>query len=195
MWAARFFVWEDDVGMFKALVVLAVVAVLVVARFVARRVVPAWRLSRGFDAFGEARKRRQRVVVTVTGDDTLWDVDALSVEGIVKSVTMGHGVLTIVMLGAPDGDGAHPTVRFEFPMGVVKGFSVGERPMLRHVDWREDGGFAYVLRFTGGCGELSADEAAARVREYGGSCWGLDEAVECERALSERFPLTGGTLR
>ena len=96
------------------------------------------------------------------------------------------------MLGAPDGDGAHPTVRFEFPMSVVRGFSVGERPMLRHVDWREDGGFAYALRFTGSNGEMGADEAAARVREYGGSCWGLDEAVECERALNERFPLTGG---
>lgn len=77
-------------------------------------------------------------------------------------------------------------------MSVVRGFSVGERPMLRHVDWREDGGFAYALRFTGGCGEIGADEAAARVREYGGSCWGLDEAVECERALNERFPLRGG---
>ena len=64
----------------------------------------------------------------------------------------------------------------------------------RHLDWREDGGFAYVMRFTGGCGEMGADEAAARVREYGGSCWGLDEAVECERALNERFPLSDGKL-
>lgn len=123
-----------------------------------------------------------------------WGVDVLSAEGIVSSVTVGRGVLTIFMLGAPDGDGAHPTVCFEFPMSVVRGFSVGERPMLRHVDWREDGGFAYALRFTGSNGEMGADEAAARVREYGGSCWGLDEAVECERALNERLPLTGGKL-
>lgn len=52
--------------------------------------------------------------------------------------------------------------------------------------------YAFLMRFTGGCGEIGADEAAARVREYGGSCWGLDEALECERALNERFPLTGG---
>lgn len=175
-------------------VVAAVVVVVAAVLFVARRVVPAWRLSRGFDAFGEVRKRRQRVVITVADDDTLWDVDALSVEGVVSGVTVGRGVLTIFMLGAPDDDGAHPTVCFEFPMSVVRGFSVGERPMLRHLDWREDGGFAYVMRFTGGCGEIGADEAAARVREYGGSCWGLDEAVECERALNERFPLTGGKL-
>ena len=174
--------------------VAAVVVVAAAVLFVARRVVPAWRLSRGFDAFGEARKRRQRVVVTVTDEDMLWDVDALSAEGIVSSVAVGRGVLTIFMLGVPDGDGVHPTVCFEFPMSVVRGFSVGERPMLRRLDWREDGGFAYVLRFTGGCGEIGADEAAARVREYGGSCWGLDEAVECERALNERFPLTGGKL-
>ena len=181
--------------MFKVLVALAVVVVVAAAAlFVVRRVVSAWRLSRGFDAFGEARKRRQRVVVTVTDEDMLWDVDALSAEGIVSSVTVGRGVLTIFILGAPDGDGAHPTVCFEFPMSVVRGFSVGERPMLRHVDWREDGGFAYALRFTGSNGEIGADEAAARVREYGGSCWGLDEAVECERALNERFPLTGGKL-
>ena len=100
-------------------------------------------------------------------------VDALGAEGIVSSVTVGRGVLTIFMLGAPDGDGAHPTVCFEFPMSVVRGFSVGERPMLRHVDWREDGGFSYALRFTGSNGEMGADEAAARVREYGGSCWGF----------------------
>lgn len=149
-------------------------------------------MSRGFDAFGEARKRRQRVVVAVTGEDVLWGVDALSAEGVVSGVTVGRGVLTIFMLGAPGGDGAHPTVCFEFPMGVVRGFSVGERPMLRRVGWREGGGFAYALRFTGGDGEMGADEAAARVREYGGSCWGLDEAVECERALNERFPLSGG---
>lgn len=149
---------------------------------------------REVDAFGEARKRRQRVVVTVTSEDVLWDVGALSAGGVVSSVTVGRGVLTIFMLGAPDGDGAHPTVRFGFPMSVVRGFSVGERPMLRHVDWREDGGFAYVMRFTGGCGEMGADEAAARVREYGGSCWGLDGAVECERALNERFPLSDGKL-
>lgn len=173
-------------------VVAAVVVVAAAVLFVARRVVPAWRLSRGFDAFGEVRKRRQRVVITVADDDTLWDVDALSVEGVVSGVTVGRGVLTIFMLGAPDDDGAHPTVCFEFPMSVVRGFSAGERPMLRHLDWREDGGFAYVMRFTGGCGEIGADEAAARVREYGGSCWGLDKAVECERALNERFPLTGG---
>ena len=156
---------QEDVTAFKALVVLAVVVVLTAALFVARRVLSAWRLSRGFDAFGEARKRRQRAVATVTDDGTLRDVDALSAEGIVKSATMGCGVLTIAMLGAPDGEGAHPTVRFEFPMSAVRGFSVGECPMLRHVDWREDGGFAYVLRFTGGCGEIGADEAAARVRE------------------------------
>ena len=46
----------------------------------------------------------------------------------------------------------------------------------------------------GGNGEIGADEAAARVREYGGSCWGVDEAVECERALNERFPLSDGKL-
>ena len=193
MWATRVF-RVGDVTVFKVLVALAVVAVLVVALFVARRVVSAWRLSRGFDAFGEARKRRQRVVVTVTDEGTLWDVDALSVEGIVSGVTVGRGVLTVFMLGAPDGDASHPTVCFEFPMSVVRGFSVGERPMLRRLDWREDGGFAYVLRFTGGNGEMGADEAAARVREYGGSCWGLDDAVECERALNGRFPLGGGKL-
>lgn len=132
---------------------------------------PRVSVVREVDAFGEARKRRQRVVVTVTGEDVLWDVGALSAEGIVSGVTVGRGVLTIFMLGAPDGDGAHPTVCFEFLMSVVRGFSVGERPMLRHVDWREDGGFAYVLRFTGSNGEMGADEAAARVREYGGSCW------------------------
>ena len=74
--------------MFKVLVALAVVVVLAVALFAARRVVSAWRLSRGFDAFGEARKRRQRVVVTVTDDDMLWDVDALSVEGVVSGGTV-----------------------------------------------------------------------------------------------------------
>ena len=121
----------------------------------------------------------------------------LEIEGVERRLSgllddVERGVLTIFMLGAPDGDGAHPTVCFEFPMSVVRGFSVGERPMLRHVDWREDGGFAYALRFTGSNGEMGADEAAARVREYGGSCWGLDEAVENERALNERFPLTGG---
>lgn len=47
-------------------------------------------------------------------------------------------------------------------MSVVRGFSVGERPMLRHVDWREDGGFSYALRFTGSNGEMGADGAAAR---------------------------------
>lgn len=153
---------------------------------------PRVSVVREVDAFGEARKRRQRVVVTVTSEDVLWDVDVLSAEGIVSSVTVGRGVLTIFMLGAPDGDGAHPTVCFEFLMSVVRGFSVGERPVLRHVDWREDGGFAYALRFTGSNGEMGADEAAARVREYGGSCWGLDVAVECERALNERFPLSDG---
>lgn len=39
-------------------VVAAVVVVAAAVLFVARRVVPAWRLSRGFDAFGEVRKRR-----------------------------------------------------------------------------------------------------------------------------------------
>lgn len=170
------------------LAVVVAVVVLAVALFVARRVLSAWRLSRGFDAFGEARKRRQRVVVTVTDDGTLWDVDALSVEGVVSGVTVGRGVLTIFMLGAPDGDGAHPTVCFEFPMSVVRGFSVGERPMLHRLEWREQEGFAYALRFTGDNGSASADEAAARVREYGGSCWGLDEAVECERLFEERCP-------
>ena len=43
-------------------VVAAVVVVVAAVLFVVRRVVSAWRLQRGFDAFGEARKRRQRVV-------------------------------------------------------------------------------------------------------------------------------------
>lgn len=55
--------------MFKVLVALAVVADAAVALFVVRRVVSAWRLQRGFDAFGEARKRRQRVVVTATDEE------------------------------------------------------------------------------------------------------------------------------
>lgn len=155
---------------------------------------PRVSVVREVDAFGEARKRCQRVVVAVTGEGVLWDVDALSAEGVVSSVTVGRGVLTFFMLGAPDGDGAHPAVCFEFPVSVVRGFSVGERPMLRHVGWREGGGFAYALRFTGSNGEMGADEAAARVRECGGSCWGLGEAVECERALNERFPLSDGKL-
>lgn len=67
---------------------------------------PRVSVVREVDAFGEARKRRQRVVVTVTSEDVLWDVDALSAEGIVGSVTVGRGVLTIFMLGAPDGDDA-----------------------------------------------------------------------------------------
>lgn len=96
---------------------------------------PRVSVVREVDAFGEARKRRQRVVVTVTSEDVLWGVDALGAEGLVSSVAVGRGVLTIFMLGAPDGDGAHPTVCFEFPMSVVRGFSVGERPMLRRVDW------------------------------------------------------------
>lgn len=182
--------------MFKVLAVLAVVAILVVALFVVKRVVPACRLSCGLDSFWSAQKRRSRVVVTVRDDDMPCGVDALNVEGVVKSVAVRHGELTICMLGAPPlGSSAiHPVVQFSFKMENVQDFSVGERPMLRHVDWREDGGFAYTLRFTGSNGEIGADEAAARVREYGGSCWGLDEAVECERALNERFPLTGGKL-
>ena len=173
--------------MFKVLAVLAFAAV---ALFVVRRVVSAWRLSRGFDAFGEARKRRQRVVVTVTDEDMLWDVDALNVEGVVGSVTVRHGELTICMLGmSPLVSGAlHPVVQFSFNMKDVQDFSVGERPMLHRLEWREQEGFAYALRFTGDNGSASADEAVARVKERGGSCWGVEEAAEYERLFEERCP-------
>ena len=121
-------------------------------------------------------------------------VDALNVEGVVKSVAVQHGELTICMLGVPDESGAHPVVQFSFKMEDVQDFSAGERPMLHRLEWREHEGFAYALRFTGGNGSMSVDEAVARVKARGGSCWGVEEAAECERLLGERFPLTGGKL-
>ena len=174
--------------MFKVLAVLAVVAVLVVALFVVKRVVPACRLSRGLDSFWAAQKRRSRVVVTVYDDDMPCGVNALNVEGVVGSVNVRRGKLTICMLGmSPLDSGAlHPVVQFSFNMKDVQDFSVGERPMLHRLEWREQEGFAYALRFTGDNGPASADEAVARVKERGGSCWGVEEAAEYERLFEER---------
>ena len=171
--------------MFKVLAVLAVAAV---ALFVVKRVVPAYRLSRGLDAFWAANKHRSRVVVTVYDDDMPCGVDALNVEGIVGSVAVRHGELTICMLGVPDESGTHPVVQFSFKMKDVQDFSVGDRPMLHRLEWREHEGFAYALRFTGDNGSMSVDEAVARVKVRGGSCWGVEEAAECERLLRERYP-------
>ena len=144
--------------MFKVLAVLAVVAVLVVALFVVKRVVPACRLSRGLDSFWAAQKRRSRVVVTVYDDDMPCGVNALNVEGVVGSVNVRRGKLTICMLGmSPLDSGAlHPVVQFSFNMKDVQDFSVGERPMLHRLEWREQEGFAYALRFTGDNGLLHA---------------------------------------
>lgn len=173
--------------MFKVLAVLAVAAV---ALFVVKRVVAERRRSRGLDAFWEANKRRSRVVVTVYDDDMPCGVDALNVEGIVGSVAVRHGELTICMLGmSPLVSGAlHPVVQFSFKMENVQDFSVGERPMLHRLEWREHEGFAYVLRFTGDSGPASVDEAVARVKARGGSCWGVEEAAEYERLFEERCP-------
>lgn len=173
--------------MFKVLAVLAFAAV---ALFVVKRVVAERRRSRGLDAFWEANKRRSRVVVTVYDDDMPCGVDALNVEGVVGSVTVRHGELTICMLGmSPLVSGAlHPVVQFSFNMKDVQDFSVGERPMLHRLEWREQEGFAYALRFTGDNGSASADEAVARVKERGGSCWGVEEAAEYERLFEERCP-------
>lgn len=167
-------------------VVAAVVVVAAAVLFVARRVVPAWRLSRGLDSFWEVNKRRSRVVVTVYDDDMPCGVDALNVEGVVKSVAVRHGELTICLLGVPDDSGAHSVVQFSFKMEDVQDFSVGERPMLRRLEWREREGFAYALRFTGGNGSMSVGEAVARVKARGGSCWGVEEAAEYERLFEER---------
>lgn len=174
--------------MFKVLAVLAVVAVLVVALFVVKRVVPACRLSRGLDSFWAAKDRRSRVVVTVYDDDMPCGVNALNVEGVVGSVTVRHGELTICMLGmSPLVSGAlHPVVQFSFKMEDVQDFSVGERPMLHRLEWCEHEGFAYALRFTGDDGPASADEAVARVKARGGSCSGVEEAAEYERLFEER---------
>lgn len=174
--------------MFKVLAVLAVVAVLVVALFVVKRVVPACRLSRGLDSFWAAQKRRSRVVVTVYDDDMPCGVNALNVEGVVGSVNVRRGKLTICMLGmSPLDSGAlHPVVEFSFKVEDVQDFSVGERPMLHRLEWREQEGFAYALRFTGDNGPASADEAVARVKERGGSCWGVEDAAEYERLFEER---------
>lgn len=174
--------------MFKVLAVLAVVAVLVVALFVVKRVVPACRLSRGLDSFWAAQKRRSRVVVTVYDDDMPCGVNALNVEGVVGSINVRRGKLTICMLGmSPLDSGAlHPVVQFSFNMKDVQDFSVGERPMLHRLEWREQEGFAYALRFTGDNGPASADEAVARVKERGGSCWGVEDAAEYERLFEER---------
>lgn len=173
--------------MFKVLAVLAVAAV---ALFVVKRVVAERRRSRGLDAFWEANKRRSRVVVTVYDDVMSCGVDALNVEGVVGSVAVRHGELTICMLGVPPlGSGAlHPVVQFSFKMEDVQGFSVGERPMLHRLEWREREGFAYALRFTGDNGSASADEAVARVKARGGSCWGVEEAAEYERLFEEHCP-------
>lgn len=173
--------------MFKVLAVLAVAAV---ALFVVKRVVPACRRSCGLDSFWAANKRRSRVVVTVYDDDMPCGVDALNVEGVVGSVNVRRGKLTVCMLGmSPLVSGAlHPVVQFSFKMEDVQGFSVGERPMLHRLEWREREGFAYALRFTGDNGPASVDEAVARVKARGGSCWGVEEAAECERLLGERYP-------
>lgn len=172
--------------MFKVLAVLAVAAV---ALFVVKRVVPACRRSCGLDSFWAAQKRRSRVVVTVRDDDMPCGVDALNVEGVVKSVTVEHGELTVLMLGCPSAKfGVNSVSRFSFNMNDVQYFSVGERQMLRRLEWRECEGLAYALRFTGGNGSMSVDDAVARVKERGGSCWGVEEAAECERLLGERCP-------
>lgn len=170
------------------LIALAVVAFTAVALFVVKRVVAERRRSRGLDAFWEANKRRSRVVVTVHDDDMPCGVDALNVEGVVKSVTVRHGELTVCMLGmSPLVSGAlHPVVEFSFKVEDVQEFSVGDRPMLHRLEWREQEGFAYALRFTGDNGSASADEAVARVKERGGSCWGVEEAAEYERLFEER---------
>lgn len=112
--------------MFKVLAVLAVVAFIAVALFVVKRVVPACRLSCGLDSFWAAQKRRSRVVVKVYDDDMPCGVDALNVEGVVGSVTVRHGELTICMLGVPPlGSSAiHPVVQFSFKMEDVQGFCV-----------------------------------------------------------------------
>ena len=88
---------------------------------------------------------------------------------------LGHGVV-------------HPVVQFSFNMRDVQYFSVGERPMLHRLEWREREGFAYALRFTGDNGPMSVDEAVARVKARGRSCSGVDEAAECEWLLEERCP-------
>lgn len=172
------------------MIVLAVVAFAAVVLFVVKRVVPACRLSCGLDSFWAAQKRRSRVVVTVYDDDMPCGVDALNVEGVVGSVAVQHGELTICMLGVfPIGLSApHPVVQFSFKMKDVQGFSVGERPMLHRLEWREHEGFAYALRFTGDNGSMSVDEAVARVKARGGSCSGVEEAAECESLLEERCP-------
>lgn len=172
------------------MIVLAIVAFIAVVLFVAYRVVPACRLSCGLDSFWAAQKRRSRVVVTVYDADMPCGVDALNVEGIVGSVAVQHGELTICMLGVPPlGHGAvHPVVQFSFKMKDVQDFSVGERPMLHRLEWREREGFAYALRFTGDNGSMSVDEAVARVKARGGSCWGVEEAAECEWLLEEHCP-------
>lgn len=170
------------------MIVLAVVAIFAVALFVVKRVVAERRRSRGLDSFWAAQKRRSRVVVTVRDDDMPCGVDALNVEGVVKSVTIRHGELTVCMLGmSPLVSGAlHPVVQFSFKMEDVQDFSVGERPMLHRLEWREQEGFAYALRFTGDNGTASVDEAVARVKEQGGSCWGVEDAAEYERLFEER---------
>lgn len=172
------------------MLVLAVVAFIAVALFVVKRVVPACRLSCGLDSFWAAQKRRSRVVVTVRDDDMPCGVDALNVEGVVKSVAVQHGELTICMLGVPPlGHGVvHPVVQFSFNMKDMQDFSVGKRPMLHRLEWREREGFAYALRFTGDNGSMSVDEAVARVKARGGSCWGVEEAAECEWLLEEHCP-------
>lgn len=171
------------------LIALAIVVSLAVVLFVVKRVVSAYRRSCGLDAFWAANKRRSRVVVTVYDDDMLCGVDALNVEGVVKSVTVEHGELTVLMLGCPSAKfGVNSVSRFSFNMNDVQYFSVGERQMLRRLEWRECEGLAYALRFTGGNGSMSVDDAVARVKERGGSCWGVEEAAECERLLGERCP-------
>ena len=170
------------------MIALAVVVFAAVALFVVKRVVPACHLSRGLDSFWAAQKRRSRVVVTVYDDDMPCGVNALNVEGVVGSVAVRHGELTICMLGmSPLVSGAlHPVVQFSFRMEDVQDFSVGKRPMLHRLEWREQEGFAYALRFTGDNGPASADEAVARVKARGGSCWGVEDATEYERLFEER---------
>ena len=172
------------------MIALAVVAFIAVVLFVVKRVVPACRRSRGLDAFWEANKRRSRVVVTVYDDDMPCGVNAINVEGVVKSVAVQHGELTICMLGVPPlGHGVfHPVVQFSFNMKDVQDFSVGVRPMLHRLEWREREGFAYALRFTGDNGLMSVDEAVARVKARGGSCSGVEKAAECEFLLEEHCP-------
>lgn len=96
--------------------------------------------------------------------------------------------VTGVYLSRIGSSAIHPVVQFSFKMEDVQGFSVGERPMLHRLEWREREGFAYALRFTGDNGPASVDGAVARVKARGGSCWGVEEAAEHEWLFEEHCP-------